>query len=92
MSVITYLKQCFVPPRVPVAPTEAEQIALKNVVSIAKERLWLLENYPKQPSPSMDYDTNMSLEQSETCEQSIKIVEQYISNFQHIEQPDELRP
>ena len=89
MSFLSYLKQCFVPPRVQVAPTEAEQIALRNLVTIGKERLWLANNYPKQPEPSMEFESNMDCDQIDTCTQSIAIVEQYIDNFKHLEQPDE---
>ena len=92
MSFFSYLKQCFAPPLIRVAPTEVEQIALRNLVAISKERLWLADSYPKQPAPSMEFQSNMDGEQIDTCQQSIAIVEQYINNFKHLEQSDEIRP
>ena len=88
MSFTSYLKQCFVPPRVLVAPTEAEQKALRNIITIAKERMWLAENYPKRPEPSMDFEAELTGEQVQVCQQSLTLAEQFVNNFIHLEQPD----
>jgi hypothetical protein len=51
-----------------------ELIALKNVIELAKERLWLAEAYPKKPEMSFEYDEQIQAPEIETCKRSIETI------------------
>jgi len=54
--------------------SEQELIALKNVIELAKERLWMADSYPKRPEPSFEFDEDISNHDIDTCRKSIELV------------------
>ena len=85
MSIFSYLKQCFVPPREVIAPTEAEQIAIRNILILAKERVWLADAHPNKPEPSMQFDNLLNDETIERSRASINVVEQFMLKYHNLE-------
>ena len=53
---------------------DRELAALRNVVELAKERLWIADSYPKHPEPSFDYEEEITPHDIETSRKSIEIV------------------
>jgi len=51
-----------------------ELAALKNVIELAKERLWLADSYPRRPEPSFDFEEQLEEQQIKTCRDSIDII------------------
>ena len=58
--------------------SETDVIALRNVIELAKERLWLADSYPKRPTPSFDFEEKMSDDEIETSSKSISSVQSII--------------
>ena len=61
--------------------TESERVALKNVVNLARERLWLAESYPGPPSPSLDFDAQLTEDDVNNSKQSLLVLENLLNSF-----------
>lgn len=78
MSILSYLKETFHPPRVYLPVTETEQRALTNLISVSKERIWLNSNYPKRPEAHFDYSEDLTQNDIDNINRSIDIVGQLL--------------
>jgi len=54
--------------------SKVELVALKNVIAIARERLWLAEAYPKKPMMNLDFAEDLGGGAIETCKASIAVL------------------
>lgn len=61
--------------------SEREFQAIKNLLRITSERLWLAEAWPKTPEYSTEYSQDLTLEQIELGRESIAA----LSNFVKVE-------
>ena len=68
---------------VPARFTESERVALKNVVSLAKERLWLAESYPGPPPPSLDFEAQLTEDDVTNSKQSLLVLENILNSFEN---------
>lgn len=80
MTITTYLKDCFAPPKQLVELTSTEIKAIQNLITVSRERLWLNSNYPKRPEPSFDFSEDISLEEQNNIEKSIDLALQVVHN------------
>lgn len=60
--------------------------ALENLVAMTKERLWLSSAYPKRPSPSLDFEENVSEYITDITEESITVIESLLARQRTIEE------
>jgi len=54
--------------------SERELTALKNVIELAKERLWIADSYPKRPEPSFEFEEDLDDQEIQTCRESVDII------------------
>lgn len=78
-DIIQYLKDCFKPPYIEKSLTDREMIALRNLILIANERVWLTSNYPKRPGAHMDYEEDLSAEREELLNSSVQVVKELMN-------------
>lgn len=91
MSILSYLKETFQPPRVYLPVTETEQRALTNLISVSKERMWLNSNFPKRPEPSFDYSEDLTQDDLDNINRSIEIVSHLLRKHARYFENDENR-
>ena len=91
MSILTYLKDSFQPPKVFLPVTEAEQKALTNLISVSKERVWLNSNYPKRPEAHFDYSEDLTPGDIDNINKSIEIVSHLLRKHARYFDNDESR-
>lgn len=91
MSILSYLKETFDPPRVFLPVTEGEQLALTNLIAVSKERIWLNSNFPKRPDPSFDYSEDLSQSDIDNINKSIEIAGLLLRKHQQYYHNDEAR-
>jgi len=60
-------------------PSPAEIVALKNLVLLTRERLWLAENFPRKPAISIEFDEVIREETKLVAEQSIVLANAYVN-------------
>ena len=58
--------------------TERQLGALKNLIFIAAERLWLCKDYPKLPEFSTEYTEDMSEDGQRIAKESIKVCKEIL--------------
>ena len=66
--------------------TERELQAIKNLILLARERVWLAESYPRRPEYDAVFDESISLDKISVANESIKVV-QYL----HLNNQERLR-
>ena len=91
MSILTYLRDSFNPPKVLLPVTEGEQRALTNLIAVSKERIWLNSNFPKRPEPSFDYSEDLSQSDIDNINKSIEIAGLLLRKHQQYYHNDEAR-
>lgn len=60
-----------------------ERVALKNVLTVCKERLWLQETGGQLDPFSDEFDSIMTEQQISGAKQSIRIMEELLHNEDH---------
>jgi hypothetical protein len=58
-----------------------ELTALKNLIVLARERLWLADAYPSRPPMSLEFDEELADDQINTCRESIDVLNRAISRY-----------
>ena len=58
--------------------TERELGALKNLVHLARERLWLVSNWPKKPEYHTVYDEIIVDDHIRIAEESVQVVDAFL--------------
>ena len=66
--------------------TERELGAIKNILRLAEERLWLAESFPQKPVYDTKFDELINPQMMEHARESVKVVEAL-----HINNRDRLR-
>ena len=59
--------------------TLSEKIAIKNIIEVAKERLWLHDSFSAIDYDYSNFDTNLDDSTIASIKNSIKLVEAYLS-------------
>jgi hypothetical protein len=68
--------------------TDRQLQALKNLIFLARERLWLCSNWPKTPEYHIDYDQDMADDVKRISDESIKEMETVVRlNADRLEVP-----
>jgi hypothetical protein len=73
MTFLDQLKDQLNPPRTDI--TAAERVALKNLINLAKERIWLAESHPQLPPPSMDFEAVLTDQDIANSKESLIVIE-----------------
>ncbi len=55
--------------------TERELQAIKNLILLARERVWLAESYPRRPEYDAVFDELISPEKIDVANESIKVIQ-----------------
>lgn len=76
-----YLVQSFKLPKDPTFTT-SEETALKNIIVVAKERVWLNDPLNCREYESENFDEDLSLDGVEKIKKSISIAENYLLKYQ----------
>ena len=82
-KIIQYLKDCFKPPVVEKTLSDRELVAMRNLILIAHERVWLASNFPKRPEVHIDYEEDLSIEREELVNSSIQVVRELMNRRGH---------
>lgn len=88
MKLIEKLKNSFIlPPSFELS--DKELVAMKNLVEVAKERLWLIDNLNRRPKDFHEkYDETMTDEQMDIVLTSCNIVDKCINRYGTNQLPD----
>ena len=57
-----------------------EILAIKNLVSVAKERIWIADRLDATEYDSINFDENLSVEETKVIKQSIRVLENLIES------------
>ena len=79
-SVISYLRQSFKLPEDPKL-TRVEESALNNIISVAKERIWLDDPMNAQEYNIDSFDDRLCSNSVENIKRSISVAESYICKY-----------
>lgn len=89
MSILTnslgYLIQSFKLPEHPKL-SKIEEAALKNIISVAKERIWLDDPINTQEYNSENFEESLGIDAIKNIKKSISVAEAYICEYK---EPDE---
>ena len=61
--------------------SKMEEAALKNIISVAKERIWLDDPLNSQEYDSDNFDEKLGLDSVENIKRSISVAEAYICKY-----------
>lgn len=88
MKLLQKLKNSFIlPPSFELS--DKELVAMRNLIEVAKERLWLIENSNRRPKDFHEtYDEMMTDEQKAIALASCNIVDKCLSRYGTNELPD----
>ena len=75
IKILEDLKHPFGDPNEEHLITSRQLLALKNVLTLAHERIWLGESYPNRPMYNIDYDEEISDEALNNGRESIEVIE-----------------
>ena len=62
-------------------PSRAEIVAIKNLVLLTRERLWLAESFPRKPDVSIEFDEEIRDDTKEVANESINLANAYIARL-----------
>lgn len=89
MSILTnslgYLIRSFKLPEDPKL-SKMEEAALNNIISVAKERIWLDDPLNSQEYDSDNFDEKLGLDSVENIKRSISVAEAYICKYKEPEE------
>lgn len=77
---IEYLIQSFKLPEDPKL-SKTEESAFNNIITVAKERIWLADPLNSQEYDSDDFDEQLSINSVENLKKSISVAEAYICKY-----------
>lgn len=55
-----------------------ELLAMKNLVEVAKERIWVADNLDATEFDTIKFDENLSVDQVQVIKQSIRVLQNFI--------------
>lgn len=61
-----------------------EASAIKNIISVAKERIWLDDPINAQEYNSDNFEEGLGLDSVDNIKKSISVAEQYISKYKEV--------
>ena len=83
-TLLSYLKKSFKLPKDPKL-TRMEASAIKNIISVAKERIWLDDPINAQEYNSDNFEESLGMDSVDNIKKSISIAEQYILKYTDID-------
>tara|TARA_Y100000310_G_C20588528_1_gene766702 strand:+ start:1008 stop:1298 length:291 start_codon:yes stop_codon:yes gene_type:complete len=75
IKILKDLKHPFGDPNEEHLITSRQLLALKNVLTLAHERIWLGESHPNRPTYHIEYDESISDEALNNARESVEVVE-----------------
>ena len=75
IKILEDLKHPFSDPNEEHLITNRQLLALKNVLTLAHERIWLGESYPNRPVYNIEYDETISDEALKNARESVEVIE-----------------
>ena len=84
-KILFYLKKSFKLPEDPKL-TRMEASAIKNIISVAKERIWLDDPINSQEYNSDNFEESLGLDSVDNIKKSISIAEQYILKYKEVDE------
>ena len=60
-----------------------EETALKNLVAVAKERVWMADPIHASDYETLNFETDISTDSVEKIKQSVSIAEQFLEKYKH---------
>ena len=79
-KIIDYLKKSFKLPEDPKI-SHVEELAFKNIISVAKERIWLYDPMSTQEYDTDNFDDRLCSNSIENIKKSISVTESYICKY-----------
>jgi hypothetical protein len=61
--------------------SKRELSAVKNLIALARERLWLAESHPKSPGLHAEFDELITKADIDTCKNSISIAKAVLTRY-----------
>tara|TARA_B100002019_G_scaffold19300_1_gene14889 strand:- start:1105 stop:1362 length:258 start_codon:yes stop_codon:yes gene_type:complete len=60
-----------------------EETALKNLIAVAKERVWMADPIHASDYETLNFETDISTDSVEKIKQSVSIAEQFLEKYKH---------
>ena len=79
MTILDHLKDHITPPQPELSKTE--RVALKNIINLAKERIWLAESHPQIPPIHSEFEPVLTEQDITNSKQSLVVIGQLQSKL-----------